>query len=162
MILGVSGVLLYALFLQVHFGTFMIAVLAQQNWCHVRQSCGYVFLGAPVINAVIHESMNILQSGISPVGVDIAFTVLFLVMTIPVYIHAGASLFLYSLFTILLPLVSFNSTFSMTRYVYAAFPVFMVLPFYLRNRYIFMAVVVGFFVMQLFFVTWFTNGLFVG
>lgn len=160
--IGMAGLILYLVFLQVQFGDFTIVAKAQNNWCTVKQNCKVAYWGETIIKNAAHESEDIIRSGFTIVGQELAFTLLFLIMTIPVYMAFGLPVFFYTILSILLPLVSMNSTFSMVRYVYAAFPVFMVLPLYVKNRYLYIGVLLAFFIMQLCSVIWFTNGYFMG
>ncbi len=157
MLFGVSlsGAITYIIFLQFKFGDWLLFNEVQQEWCVTQGRCG---LEIPLLQSIDYGK-NLLLGTIRPnLGfefIDWLSTIVFFLMLIPVFKKLNKHYFVYSIMVLILPL--FSGTIGMVRYVLVAFPIFMIAPFFLKNKAILFVVCVWLFLLQLRFIALFTN-----
>ncbi|MBI2086301.1 hypothetical protein HYT74_03085 [Candidatus Daviesbacteria bacterium] len=157
--IGISGILFYMLYLQTIFGNGFIFIDAQKEWCKVQGRCNFVFPLIPLINYANLLLAGWLKPSLSTAFLDWLFSVIFLILLLPVTRKLGFTYFIYSLVVLILPL--FSTTVGMVRYVLVAFPVFFVIPSVIKSKILFFIVCILLFLLELRFVTLFTNRMWV-
>lgn len=155
--IGLSGLIIYMLYLYLTFGDPLIFVHAQQNWCESSGRCQLTFPLRPLA-----DYYDLLLSGsidINPLStpyIDWISGVIFLSLLWVVWKKLENMYFIYSLLVISIPLMS-GSTVGMVRYILAAFPIFFVIPSLIKSRLLFFVLIALLFLLQLRFVTLFTS-----
>lgn len=158
-IISLLGLAFYFIFLWLVFGNGFLFIDAQKNWCVSQGRCDFVFPLSALINYVNLLLIGWVKPSLSSTFIDWLFSVIFIILLIPVYKKLGVQYFIYSLIIIFMPL--FSSTVGMVRYVLVVFPVFFVVPTIIRNKFIFFLICFILFLLQLRFITLFTNRIWV-
>lgn len=157
---GLSGLWLYMLFLQIIFGNGLLFIDAQKSWCQSAGHCQFKF---PL--TVVFEYGRLVLTGwirpnLSTTFIDWTSSVTFLALLFIVWRKLNKVYFVYSLLVIILPLMS-GSIVGMVRYVLPAFPVFFIAPFLIRSKILFFVVCLLLFLLELRFIALFTNRIWV-
>lgn len=153
------GFMAYAVYLFVNYKDPFYFMKAGQAWCEVSGRCGLAFPLSPLY----YYAKFIVEGWIEPNFTsitDFLAPVIFIFLLYFVFKKLGLRYFIYSLTVILIPLVS-GSTVGMVRYVLVAFPVFYVLPGLLRSKVIIFIVCVLLLLLQLRFIAYYTNKMWV-
>lgn len=163
-LLSLMGLVLYIVYLQVVFKNGFLFLDAQKAWCG-QGKCQLVFPLVPILEYGRLLTIGWVKPTLSSFFLDWLFSILFLIMLIPVYKKLKLNYFLYSLVTILLPL-SASSTpgmvrVGMLRYVLIAFPVFFVMPFIIRSKVLYFLICLFLFLLELRFIALFTSRIWV-
>lgn len=158
-LIGLSGLLIYVIFLYLNFGNPLLFIDAQKEWCGVQGRCNFVFPLTPLINYVNLLINGWVKPSLSFHFMDWFFSVLFVLLLIPVFKKFSFNYFIYSLIVILLPL--FSSTVGMVRYVLVAFPIFFIVPIIVKNKLLLFLIYFILFLLQLRFVALFTSKIWV-
>lgn len=160
MFLSISGLLIYMLFLQLIFGNGLLFADAQKAWCESAGHCQLKFPLDPIIGYGKLILSGWVKPGLSSVFIDWVSSVIFLGFLFIIWKKLNRTYFIYSLFVIILPLMSGSIT-GMVRYVLAAFPVFLVAPRVIKSRLLFIIICFLLFLLELRFVALFTNRIWV-
>ncbi len=159
-IISLTGLISYALFLQIMFGNGLLFINAHKAWCGAQGRCQLIFPLVPLINYSQLLIMGWVKPSLSSAFIDWFFTIIFLGMLIPVFKKLSLLYFIYVLVVILLPLSS-GTMVGMIRFVMVAFPVFYVFPFVIRSKVLFFTICILLFLLELRFVALFTNAIWV-
>jgi Gpi18-like mannosyltransferase len=160
--LGLSGLLLYMLFLYLSTHNPIYFSLAQKEWCKGGRICD---LSNPLIimkNSFAHLAYfnTILTYGYDTNTLDWIISLIFIVLGLFSFKYLKLNYPIYSLALVLIPLAT-GSTISMTRYVLLAFPLFFVMVKIIKDPFIIIFVAICFALMQLLAIVDFTNRLWV-
>lgn len=160
MLISVSGLLFYILFLQIIFGNGFLFIDAQKSWC---QSAGHCQLRFP-LTMIFEYGRLVLMGWIRPslsfAFIDWSSSVTFLALLFIVWRRLNKIYFVYSLLVIILPLMS-GSMVGMVRYVLVAFPVFFVAPLVIRSKILLIIICILLLLLELRLITFFTNRMWV-
>lgn len=158
-IISLSGLLFYMLFLELIFGNGFLFIDAQKSWCQSQGRCQFIFPLESLIDYGRLVFMGWIKPNLSSAFLDWFFAMIFLLMLVPVFKKLGLRYFVYSLIVLILPL--FSTTVGMARYVLVAFPVFFVFPALIKSKILFAITCFLLFLLELRFVTLFTNRIWV-
>lgn len=153
------GFMAYAVYLFVNYKEPLYFMKAGQAWCEVSGRCGLTFPLAPLY----YYAKFIIEGWIKPnftSMTDFLASVIFIFLLYFVWKKLGLKYFIYSLAVILTPLMS-GSTVGMIRYVMVAFPVFYVLPSLLRSKVIIFVICLLLLLLQLRFIAYYSNKMWV-
>lgn len=159
-LISLTGIVIFVIFLQIKFGNGLLLVDAHKAWCQSQGRCGFVFPLIPLLNYGHLVLIGWIRPSLSPTFIDWFFAMFFLIMLIPVFKKLRWSYLVYSLAAVLFPLTS-GTTVGMVRYVLVAFPVFFVFPQVIKSKMFFFLICFLLFLLELRFVTLFTNGIWV-
>lgn len=156
---GVLGLMAYMVYLYVNYGDFWFFIKGQQVWCEAAGRCQFTFPLTPLL-----QSGWLLLSGVMRVSLSFRFidwfsSVVFLSLLLLVWKKLPKYYFVYSLVVLLMPLLSGTTT-SMIRMTLLAFPVFLILPDFLKNKWIIVVALI-LFLLELRFVALFTGRIWV-
>lgn len=158
--ISLYGILFYILFLQLKFGNGLLFIEAHKAWCDSSGQCQLVFPLTPIIDYGRLVLTGWVKPDLSSTFIDWVAAVSFLSLLLVVWKKLNKIYFVYSLVVIILPLLS-GSMVSMIRYVLVVFPVFFVFPKILRSKILFFILCLFLFLLELRFVTLFTNRIWV-
>lgn len=161
--ISLTGLLFYMIYLQLFFGNGFLFLDAQKAWC--GGNCKVISPLEPILGYGKLVAMGWIRPTLSFLFLDWLFSVVFLLMLIPVFKKLKFQYFLYSLVVILLPL-SASSTLGivragMIRYVLIVFPVFFVAPQVIRSKILFFILCLFLLVLELKSVAFFTGRIWV-
>jgi Gpi18-like mannosyltransferase len=159
-VVGAVGLVSYMLYLKIYFGNPLLFLQAQSAWCELSYRCALTFPLVPIISYGLGIWEGIYTPGLYYDFIDWVAAVIFIILLIRVYKDLKLPYFVYSFITVLLPLLS-GSTVGMVRYVLVAFPVFFILPSFVRSKIIFIFLCILMFLLQLRFIAFFTSRLWV-
>jgi hypothetical protein len=155
--ISLSGVVAYMFYLYVNFNNPILFLEAQKNWCTDLNPCKLTF----PLYTPIHYLINYDQLIPYPTKfLDWIATLIFLILTVKVHKKFGIIYSSYTLFVICLWLTN-GKIVSMARYLLAAFPVFFILPEILKTKTNILITCIILLIIQLIYVSLFTNYLFV-
>lgn len=157
LIIGISGLMFYMLYLHLAFGNSLLFFEATKEWCQVSSKCGLTFPLTPLLNYGNLVLIGWVKPSLNFMFLDWFFAVVFLLLSFFILMKFSLSYFVYCLIVILLPLLS-GSTVGMTRYILVAFPVFLVLPSVIRSKILFLILCFLLLLLQFRFVTFFSSG----
>lgn len=160
MFISLLGLIVYSLFLQVVFGNGLLFIDAHKAWCEVQGRCQLVLPLIPLINNTQLVFLGLIKPDLSLEFIDWFFTIIFLIILIPVFKKLKFYYFVYSLVTILLPLSS-GTMVGMIRFILLTFPVFLIVPQTIKSKLLFFIVCFLLFLLELRLVTLFTNRMWV-
>ncbi len=161
--MGISsiGIVVYMLYLQLTFHDPLIFIHSQKMW---TQPHGYPRLMLPFEQVFTYPYQLLTDTRVAKTPilfVDWSLSLIFIALSIQVWKRLGPRYGLYSLLVVLIPLLSGNIM-SMSRFVLTAFPVFLVLPLIIRNKYILYSMYIVCFGLQLLFISAFINNIWIG
>lgn len=159
-VVSLTGLIAYAIFLQIMFGDWLLFVNAHKAWCGVQGRCQIVFPLLPLINYARLLLVGWTLPSLSQNFLDWFFAVVFLGLLIPVYRKFSLPYFIYALLMLFLPLSS-GTTVGMVRYALVTFPVFFVTPQVFKSKILFLILCLLLFLLELRFVALFTNRIWV-
>lgn len=155
-LLGLSGFLGYILYLKLQFNDPLLFLKAHQEWCTGIRQCKMTFPLAPLIPQTQLLLAGWLRPNLSSTFLDWISSVFFIFLLWPIFKNFNRTYFIYSAVVILMPL-STGMTVSMIRYVLVAFPAFFVIPQIIKSKWLLFLLVVFFILLQLRFISLFTN-----
>lgn len=155
-----TGLLVYMLYLQNSFGNALAFFTSQAGWEKASSFSSLSFPLAPLFNTQM-LTLGLKHPLLLPLAIDWIVSVIFLGMIPIVYRKLGLSYSIYTAVLMFLPLAS-GTYVGMNRYILPAFPVFMVLASLFKSKLMLVLVCVGLFVLQMRFITLFTNLVWVG
>lgn len=158
--LSLMGLLFYVIYLQTKFGNGLLFLDAQKAWCESAGHCQLTFPLSPVIDYGNLVLTGWVKISLSPIFIDWVSSVIFLSLLFAVWKKLNRIYFIYTLTVIILPLLS-GSMVGMVRYVLVAFPVFFVIPKILKSKIFFFILCFLLFLLELRFVSLFTNRMWV-
>lgn len=156
LIVGISGLMFYMLYLYLTFGNPLLFLEATKEWCKVSSKCGLTFPLMPLLNYGHLLLIGWVKPSLDFMFLDWFFAVIFFLLSFFVLTRLNLSYFVYCLVVILLPLLS-GSTVGMVRYILVAFPVFLILPSVIRSKILLFLICILLLLLQLRFVTLFSG-----
>lgn len=153
---ALSGLLGYMLFLKLQFGDPYLFANAHQEWCTGIGQCKITFPLSPLLPKAQLLLAGWVRPNFSISFLDWISPIIFLALLWPIYKHLNKTYLIYSAVAILLPLSTGMLT-SMTRYIFVAFPIFLILPVILKSKWLIALLVIFFSLLQLKFISEFTN-----
>lgn len=157
MIIGSLGLISYMVFLYLNYGDFLFFIKAQLEWCGNAGRCGFVSPISPLL-----DYGKIILEGKEKISLfsfrfnDWLSSMFFLSMLPLVWKKLPKHYFIYSLVMLLMPLSSGTTT-SMIRVTLTVFPVFFVMPYFIKNNFIKIILISTFFLLALRFITLFSS-----
>lgn len=159
-VISLSGLFLYMAYLKNTYFNPLLFIDAQKSWCVSHGRCG---IGNP-LKPVMDYTGIFLQGWIKPSlsssFVDYIATIIALLLLACVFRRFKISYFLYTLLIILIPLSS-GSMIGMIRFILVGFPLFFIIPLIIKWRPLYFLILILLLALQLRFVTFFTNRIWV-
>lgn len=155
-VLGLSGLLGYMLYLKLQFGDPLLFTKAHQVWCTGIGQCKITFPLKVLIPQAELFLAGWLRPNLSSSFLDWISSVIFLILLWPIFKNLNKIYFIYSAIVILMPLSTGMPT-SMIRYVLVAFPAFFIIPKIIKSKWLVFLLAVFFSLLQLRFISLFTN-----
>ncbi|MBI2017464.1 glycosyltransferase family 39 protein [Candidatus Daviesbacteria bacterium] len=158
--MGISGLLLYMVYLYFNYGDFWFFIKGQQAWCEAAGRCQFTFPLVPLLSYAHLMLIGWVKPSLSHLFIDWISAVIFLAFLPMVWNSLPKHYFIYSLVTLIMPLLS-GTTISMTRMTLIVFPFFLVLPHFLKRKWLMFVVSLMLLLLELRFVALFTGRIWV-
>lgn len=160
-LLALTGLIFYLLYLTITIHHPLAIIQGQQQWTRPGEQPRLLFPLEQLLTYPYEAITNTRVRNTPILFIDWEVSILFLVGGVLVWKKFGPRYGIYSLAVILIPLLSGN-TMSMTRYVLAAFPVFLLGPILIKSNKIYYLLCLILFFTQLFFTSGFINNIWIG
>lgn len=159
-LIALSGLIFYGLYLRINFGDFFLFATAHKDWCEAAGRCNLTFPLKPLVDYGLLLLKGTEKISLSSAFLDWFFAVSFIFLLYFVFKKLDFKYFSYSLIIILLPLSS-GSNVAMVRLILVAFPIFFILPNLFRSKILLIVTLVTLLLLQLRFIALFTNKIWV-
>lgn len=154
--IGLTGISVYMLYLQLKFHDALLFVKSHEAWCKYWGNCDQPNFIFSLSANVLGELQRAGQLQYSFLSVDIVFTILFVVLVIGAFKVLPKSYAVYCLSLLIMALMS-GSVWNMTRYMLSAYPLFMIIPKYVKSKTLTFVILILSFGLQLVLIDYYSN-----
>lgn len=156
LLMFLTGFVMHMMFLFIKIHDPFAYLTANLAWC--KQT---LLPFAGFFRSIGNEAMNVLHFNITDATTSILYTLLFFTLLIAGFKKLPKIYRYYSFTALLLPLVTYCTP-SMTRHILVVFPVFFIMPLFIKSKVLFFVLAGSLFIIQLLTIAKFTNGFFIG